>query len=86
MPEGVKVYFDTMVCLNKFEDALKVRPETQNIFAKVKSGEFRLIVSQLNFLEMCHLMCLPLENQRNTGEAKDSLDEICAHVQIPKMR
>jgi len=78
MYEGVRVYFDTMLYLNKFGDEIKVKPETQNMFAKVKSGEFRLVVSQLNFLEVYHVMCLRLEKQRNIGEAKDMLDEIRA--------
>ncbi len=61
MPEDVRVYFDTMLYLNKFQDPATARPETNNMFNKVKTGEFRLIISQLTFVEMYHVMCLPLE-------------------------
>jgi len=76
MPEGVRVYFDTMVYLNKFQDPLTAKPETLNIFSKVKSGEYRLIISQLNFVEMYHVMCLPLEKISRMDEAKEALDQI----------
>ncbi len=46
MTDAVRVYFDTMLYLNKFQDPFTIRPETNHMFNKVKSGEFRLIVSQ----------------------------------------
>lgn len=76
MPESVKVYFDTMLYLNKFQDLLRVKPETNNIFSKVKSGEYRLMISQLTFVEMYHVMSLPLLDAKNHKEAQEMLDEI----------
>ena len=83
MPEGVKVYFDTMLYLNKFQDPATARPETNNMFSKVRSGEFRLIISQLTFVEMYHVMCLPLEEINRFNEAEDALKQIiCAYEDI----
>jgi len=83
MPEGVKVYFDTMLYLNKFKDPITAKPETINMFKKVKSGEFRLIISQLTFVEMYHVMCLPLVEKNRFNEAKDALKQItCAYDDI----
>lgn len=76
MPESVRVYFDTMLYINKFEDVFKIRPETNNIFSKVKSGEYHLVVSQLTFVEMYHVMCLPLAKLSNVSQAQDALKEI----------
>lgn len=76
MPEGAKVYFDTMLYLNKFVDPMKTRPETNNMFSKVKTGEFRLVVSQIIFVEMYHVMCLPLEKITRIAEAADALQQI----------
>lgn len=44
MPESVRVYFDTMLYINKFEDVFKIRPETNNIFSKVKSDVVAFII------------------------------------------
>src|SRR5574337_1496358 len=76
MLEGVRVYFDTMLYLNKFHDPMTVKPETTNMFNKVKSGEFRLIISQLTFVEMYHVMCLPLLDARKFQDASDMYEEI----------
>lgn len=76
MPEGVKVYFDTMLYLNKFKDPATAKPETINMFRKVKTGEFRLIISQLTFVEMYHVMCKPLEEIRRLDEAEEALKQI----------
>lgn len=76
MQEGVRVYFDTMLYLNKFQDAGTVRPETSNMFKKVKSGEFRLVISQLTFVEMYHVMCLTLEKITKFEEASKLHEEI----------
>lgn len=86
MQEGVRVYFDTMLYLNKFGDIATVRPETLNMFAKVKSGEFRLIISQLTFVEMYHVMCLPLEKITNFDDAMKAMTEIrSAYDEIKKL-
>lgn len=85
MLEGVKVYFDTMLYLNKFEDPVTVKPETNNMFNKVKSGEFRLIISQLTFVEMYHVMCLPLAEISKFDEAEVALKQITeAYADIKK--
>jgi len=76
MPEGVKVYFDTNVYFNKFEDAYRSSPATNNMFNKVKSGEFRLIISQSVLMEIYHVMCLPIEKITKFVEAKDAMDAI----------
>lgn len=76
MQEGVRVYFDTMLYLNKFQDPWKVRPETNNMFSKVKSGEFRLIISQITFVEMYHVMCTALEKITKFEEASELHEEI----------
>ena len=76
MPESVRVYFDTMLYLNKFKDPFSVKPETENIFSKVKSGEYLLIVSQLTFVEMYHVMCLPLTELGTFQEVESAMDEI----------
>lgn len=85
MPEGVRVYFDTMLYLNKFEDPMTARPETINVFNKVKSGEFHLVISQLNFIEMYHVMCLPLVDIKKFEQASDAIQEInSAYMEIKK--
>lgn len=71
MLEGDKVYFDTMLYLNKFWDPMAIKPSTINMFRKVRRGEFRLVVSHLNLLEMYHVMCLPVEKTTTLQEAKD---------------
>ena len=76
MLEGVRVYFDTMLYLNKFQDPMTARPETNNMFNKVKSGEFRLIVSQLAFVEMYHVMCFPLADIHNFKDASEAYEQI----------
>jgi len=86
MLEGVKVYFDTMLYFNKFEDVYRVSSETNNIFNKVKSGEFRLIISQSILMEMYHVMCLPIEKITKFTEAKDAMKAITdAYADIKKM-
>lgn len=76
MPEGVKVYFDTMLYLNKFHDPMTTRPETNHMFSKVKSGEFRLTISQLTFVEMYHVMCLPLNTITRPTDASQMFSTI----------
>lgn len=76
MQDSVRVYFDTMLYLNKFRDAWTVKPETSNMFSKVKSGEFRLIISQLTFVEMYHVMCLPLLDAKKQDEASQMFKDI----------
>ena len=76
MTDAVKVYFDTNVFFNKFEDPYKISPETSNIFSKVKSGEFRLVISQSVLMEMFHVMCLPLEDITKFDEAQEAMTDI----------
>lgn len=76
MTESVRVYFDTMLYINKFEDVFKVRPETTNIFSKVKSGEYHLVVSQLTFVELYHVMCKPLQDLNTFDDSQEALKEI----------
>lgn len=76
MPEGVKVYFDTNVYFNKFEDVYRASPATNNVFNKVKSGEFRLIISQSILMEIYHVMCLPIQKIPKFSEAKDAMEKI----------
>ena len=76
MPEGVKVYFDTNLYFNKFQDPYRVLPETNNMFNKVKSGEFRLIISQSILMEMYHVMCLPIEKISKFEEAEKAMKDI----------
>jgi len=76
MPEGVKVYFDTMLYFNKFEDVYRASPATNNMFNKVKSGEFRLIISQSILMEMYHVMCLPIEKITKFIEAEEAMEAI----------
>lgn len=85
MPDAVKVYFDTNLYFNKFEDAFKVYPETTNIFNKVKSGEYRLIISKSILMEIYHVMCLPIEKISKFDDAKDAMDAITdAYADIKK--
>lgn len=76
MTDAVKVYFDTNVFFNKFGDPYKIKPETINIFNKVKSGEFRLIISQSILMEMFHVMCLPIEGITKFSEAETAMTDI----------
>jgi len=76
MPDAVRVYFDTNLYLNKFEDLYRASPETNNMFNKVKSGEFRLIISQSILMEIYHVMCLPLEKITKFAEAQDAMEKI----------
>lgn len=76
MPDADKVYFDTMLYLNKFQDPYTVRPETNHMFSKVKSGDFRLLISQTTLMEIYHVLCLPIEGIRNFDEASETMNEI----------
>lgn len=76
MPDGVRVYFDTNLYLNKFSDPFKVHSETNNMFNKVKSGEFRLIISQSILMEIYHVMCLPIEKISKFDDAKKAMNEV----------
>ena len=76
MPDADKVYFDTMLYLNKFQDPFKIRPETNHMFSKVKSGEFRLVISRTTLVEIYHVLCLPLEEITDFKTASDTMDEI----------
>ncbi len=76
MPDAVRVFFDTMLYFNKFQDPFTIKPETTNVFNKVKSGEFRLIISRTIFMEMYHVMCLPLEKLTNFQEAQTAMEQI----------
>ena len=76
MLDTVKVYFDTMLYLNKFQDPYTVRPETNHMFSKVKSGEFRLVISQINLMEIYHVLCLPIEDMKNFENASDIMNEV----------
>lgn len=75
MYDADKVYFDTMMYLNKFKDRLKVKRETNFMFNKVRLGEFRLIVSQTTLVEIYHVLCLPIE-KCDTHTASDTMKEI----------
>ncbi len=75
MTEGVRVYFDTMLYLNKFRDPYTVKPETTNMFNKVKSGEFRLIISQTVMMEIYHVLCLSVEKIKKFEEASKIMEE-----------
>lgn len=70
-----KVYFDTMLYLNKFQDPYTVTAETNNMFNKVKHGEFRLIISQTIMMEIYHVLCLPIENL-NREKAEKHMDGV----------
>jgi len=76
MPEGVRVYFDTNLYFNKFEDPYKVLLETNHMFNKVKSGEFRLIISQSIMMEIYHVMCLTIEKISKFEDAKEAMNQI----------
>lgn len=76
MPDAVRVFFDTMLYFNKFQDPFKISPETINMFNKVKSGEFRLIISRSIFMEMYHVMCLTLEKISNFKDAQTAMEAI----------
>ncbi len=76
MPDGIKVYFDTMLYLNKFQDPATVRRETQNMFNKVKTGEYHLVVSQLVLMEIYHVLCRPFDDITKFAEAESTKDEI----------
>ena len=76
MTDAVKVYFDTNVFLDKFKDRYNVQSETNNIFNKVKSGEFRLIISQSILMEIYHVLCLSLEENISLNVAQNTLTEI----------
>ena len=69
MIDAVKVYFDTMLYLDKFEDTQRTKPETRNMFNKVKDGNFRLIISQTVMMEIYHVLCLPVQKAKNHDEA-----------------
>ena len=75
MQDEVRVYFDTMLYLNKFGDPYKLRQETINMFNKVKNGKFRLIVSQTVMMEIYHVLCLPIEKTNNFEEASQIMSE-----------
>ena len=76
MPDAVKVFFDTNLYLNKFQDSMRVRPETINIFNKVKSGEYRLVISRSILMEMYHVMCLPLQSVTTFDDAQSAMAAI----------
>ena len=76
MPDAVRVYFDTMLYLNKFQDAYKVRPETNHMFSKVKSGEFRLVISQTTMMEIYHVLCLAIEKISDSDSASKAMEEV----------
>ena len=76
MTDEVRVYFDTMLYLNKFRDPYEIKPETINMFNKVKSGEFRLIVSQTVMMEIYHVLCLAIEKIEKFEEASKIMDEV----------
>ncbi len=76
MLDGVRVYFDTNLYLNKFGDPFKVCSETTHMFNKVKSGEFRLIISQSILMELYHVMCLTIEKIPKFDDAQTAMKEI----------
>lgn len=76
MPDAVRVFFDTMLYFNKFQDPMTISRETVNMFNKVKSGEFRLIISRSIFMEMYHVMCLALEEISNFKDAQEAMTKI----------
>ena len=76
MPDAVRVYFDTMLYLNKFQDPYKVRPETNHMFSKVKSGEFRLVISQTTMMEIYHVLCLAIEKISDFDSASKAMEEV----------
>ncbi len=59
-----------------FKNPYTIKPETINIFNKVKSGEFRLIISQSVLMEIFHVMCLPLEEITKFSDAQKAMTEI----------
>jgi len=76
MPDGVRVYFDTMLYLNKFQDPFKIRPETNHMFSKVKSGEFRLVISQTTMMEIYHVLSLVIQKINDFDTAEKAMDEV----------
>jgi len=76
MPDAARAYFDTNLYFNKFEDLYKLKPETNNMFNKVKSGEFHLVISQSIFMEIYHVLCLPLERITNFKDAQAAIKYI----------
>ncbi|MCH7560420.1 MAG: hypothetical protein IIC67_03465, partial [Thaumarchaeota archaeon] len=46
------------------------------MFRKVKSGEYRLIISKSILMEIYHVMCLPIEKITKFDEAKEAMDAI----------
>ena len=76
MIDGIKVYFDTMLYLDMFCDPYVSKPETANMFRKVKTGEFRLIISQTVMMEIYHVLCLPVAEERKFDNACRLMDEI----------
>lgn len=50
MQDPDRIYSDTMLYLNKFQDPMTIRPETTHMFNKVKRGEFRLVISQTTLM------------------------------------
>lgn len=65
-----------MLYLNKFKDPYTVRPEINHMFSKVKSGEFRLLISQTTLMEIYHVLCLPIEKIRDLSKASEIMTEI----------
>ena len=76
MQDADRVYFDTMLYLNKFQDPYKVRQETNHMFSKVKSGEFRLVISRTTLMEIYHVLCLPIQNIPDFETASNIMDEV----------
>jgi len=76
MPDGDRVYFDTMLYLNKFQDPFTIRQETNNMFSKVKSGEFRLVISRTTLMEIYHVLCLPIQKITDLETASNTMDEV----------
>lgn len=76
MQDADKVYFDTMLYLNKFQDPYTIRQETNHMFSKVKSGEFRLMISQTTLMEIYHVLCLPIEGIKDFENATETMKEV----------
>ena len=70
-----KVYFDTMLYLDKFKEPFLTTPEVNNMFNKVKHGEFQLIVSQTIMMEIYHVLCLPIEKM-NLEKAEEYMMDV----------
>lgn len=84
MPDEVRVYFDTNLYLNKFQDPYRIKPETNHMFGKVKSGEFRLVISQTTMMEIYHVLCLAIEQISDFEAAEEAMDEVTKTYNIIK--